>query len=89
MSLDLFSAEKIELDAPSEQAFAITPDNNNDLQLVTRGLYVGGAGDINMIMAGDSAPVLRKNCIAGMVYPWRVKRVLSDNTTATNLIGDL
>lgn len=88
MATDPLPGAAIELDSPSSGAFAITPDNSNDLPYVTRGIYVGGAGDIVMIMAGDSAQVTRKNVVAGVLYPWRVKRVLATNTTATNLVGD-
>jgi len=85
---DQFQSAKPELDSPASGAFAVTPGDDNDLPFVTRAIYVGGAGDIVMIMAGDSAPVTRKNVPAGGEYPWRIKRILQSGTTATLIVGD-
>jgi hypothetical protein len=74
-------------DVPAEHAFAITPDDDEDLPSVTRGLYVGVSGHIKMTMAGGEV-VTRKNVAAGMTHPWSVKRIWSTGTTATDMIGD-
>lgn len=81
----------IEALAPAGVAFAITPSDGADLADVTRGIYVGVAGDVAVSMIDPTtnklASVTFKNANAGMVIPIITKRVLSTGTTATNLVG--
>ncbi|MBN9354560.1 MAG: hypothetical protein J0H04_11525, partial [Hyphomicrobium denitrificans] len=44
----------------ARQFFAITPHADNDLPEVPRGVWVGGAGNINMIGAPGSDAVVLK-----------------------------
>lgn len=84
---DLFDKLLRGLASPAENAFAITPDDNNDLATHTRGIWVGGAGDIVLTLARDGASVTFAGAVAGTVIPVRAKRVHSTDTTATNLVG--
>ena len=70
------------------RAVAVTPDNNTDLDEVTRGLYIGVAGDVAVIFAdaGD-ASVVMKNKAQGYWHGDRVKRVLSTGTNATDILA--
>ena len=72
--------------APAGGAFAITPDDNNDLAIVTRGLYVGTAGNIKVTMANGDAVTITA-LAAGIVHPLRVKRVWSASLTAGSVMG--
>lgn len=72
---------------PGRQAVAITPDNSTDLATTTRGLYVGAAGDVAVILADDSAAVTFTALAAGIVHPLAVKRVKATGTTATGIVG--
>lgn len=81
-----FRLHRSRLDSPAFEAFAIVPNDSEDLPYVTRGVYVGGNGDINAIVASGST-VLFKNVVAGTVLPIRVSRVLAAATTATNIVG--
>lgn len=74
------------LESPAEYAFAITPHDDNDLANATRGIYVGVAGDLEVIMAKDSAAVVFENVPVG-IWQLRIKRVLDTNTTAGSLVG--
>lgn len=74
------------MSSPARGAFAITPHNTNELTHVTRGLYVGGAGNAAVTMAGGEE-VTFTGLLAGVVYPLRVKIVKSTGTTATALVG--
>jgi hypothetical protein len=75
------------IDGPAISAFAVTPSDTDELAKVTRGLYVGVAGDVVAVLIGDSASVTFKALAAGVVHPLRVRKVLSTGTTATNLLG--
>jgi hypothetical protein len=72
--------------APAQGAFAVTPHNTNELAYTTRGIYVGGAGNIVVVMVnGDE--VTFTGVTAGSVLPIRVKQIKSTNTTATSILG--
>ena len=43
------------LNAPAADAFAIAPDNANDLAVAARAIYVGGAGSLEIVtLAGNT-----------------------------------
>jgi hypothetical protein len=65
---------------------AITPDDNNDLAAITRGIYVGVAGDLRVVMARGQT-VLFKALAAGIIHPISASRVLATGTAATNIVG--
>lgn len=83
---DDFEADRVQLHSPAGGAAAITPNDSTDLSTVTRGIYVGGAGNIAADMM-DGTAVTVSGALAGTVLPLRVKRVKSTNTTATNLLA--
>ena len=72
---------------PADKAFAITPNDSTDLAEYCRALYVGGAGNVSVLMNGDSTPTVFVNVAAGSLLPLRIKRVRATDTTATNLVG--
>ncbi len=75
------------LDSPAQNAFVITPDDNNDLvPFWARSLYIGGAGNINLdTWNGDTA--LFSNLPSGSVLPVATKRVRVTGTTATLIVA--
>ena len=87
MGTDSFVSYSEGLDTPAVKAFAITPHASTELTVYTRGIYVGGAGNINMTLVDDSAAVSFVGVLAGTVIPVRAKLVLVTGTTATNLVG--
>lgn len=70
-----------------QQGYTITPSDSAGLSVVTRAIYIGGSGNISLILAYDSAPVTLNGVVAGSILPLRVKRVMATNTTATNLVA--
>ncbi len=74
------------LESPATRALAITPSDTVNLTFFSRAIYVGGAGNISVVMLNDST-VTFIGLLAGSVLPVRVKRVNSAGTTATNLIA--
>lgn len=70
---------------PASNALAITPDDDVDLATVSRGIYVGGAGNITATMLGGG-DVVFTGVLAGTILPVRVTRV-KEATTATALVN--
>lgn len=50
-------------------------------------VYVGGAGNIAVILENDSAAVTITGVLAGTLLPIRTSKVMSTNTTATAMVG--
>lgn len=75
------------LQAPANEAAAITPHDTNTLASVTRGIYVGGDGDLTVDMAATGTSVLFKAVKAGTILPIRATRVYDTGTDATYLVA--
>ena len=71
----------------ARSAVAVTPHDSNELPLPTRGLYVGGAGNVAVLLSLDTVPVTLVAVPAGSVLPLRVKLVLATGTTATSIVA--
>ena len=76
-------------DAGIRRAATVSPSDNNDLSGITRGIFLGAAGNIAVIFAddGDSGAVTLTGLAAGVWHPMQVRRVMSTNTTATPIIA--
>lgn len=79
--------DRTDLASPAARAIAVTPDDATALTLVTRGIYVGGAGNLAVTMKADDNDVTYVGVAAGSVLPLRVTHVLSTGTTATNIVA--
>jgi hypothetical protein len=71
---------------PASSAAVVTPSDSTSLTFVTRSVFVGGAGNLNVIMR-DGSTVLFTGVLAGSMLPIRVQQVLSTSTTATNIVA--
>lgn len=70
------------------RSFTITPDNDNDLTTYASKLYVGGAGNIRLMLGKDvTATTLIAVPVGTILEGLIIKRILATGTTATNLIG--
>lgn len=83
---DNFRRHSRSLTAPPDQGCAVTPDDANDLAVVTRALYVGSGGDLSVAMA-DGTRLIFAAVPAGALRPIRVSRVLATGTTAGKILG--
>ena len=75
------------LTSPAIRGFAIAASDTVDLPHVTRGFYVGAAGNATVIFRDDTAPVALVGLLPGVVYPFRLRRVLATGLTAANIVG--
>lgn len=83
---DVYDKYMRTLDMPAEDAVAITPHDSTDLANVTRGVWVGGAGNVAAVMKLGTV-VTFVGVPAGTLLPIRVSRINATNTTATSLVG--
>lgn len=74
-------------DAPAVETAVVTPHNTNDLPVTCRALWVGTAGDVALMAAGDTVAVTIKNVANGTLLPVKTKRVLVTGTTASDIVA--
>ncbi len=86
-AVDHFTKFNSQLDSPARKAVVVTPHNTNELTNTTRALYIGGAGNVEVILAGDTSSVIFYSVPAGTFLPLRVKQVRAAGTTATNILA--
>lgn len=72
---------------PAHRHAVVTPDNDNDLPELSRGLFVGAIGDV-AVQDSEGAAVTYTIAAVPFIIPLLVKRVLVTGTTVTagNLI---
>ena len=70
---------------PSANAEAVTPADS-DLSFITRGIYIGGSGNLVVVMAGTGATVTFNSVSAGIVYPIMASQIKAA-TTCTNVVA--
>ena len=75
--------------APSAQGHAtpITKSDSTVYSPALSGLWVGGVGDVALLLAGDDTPVTFTAVAAGSFLPFMIKKVMSANTSATLMVG--
>jgi len=78
--------QPIRSDRSALRAISITPNDSADLDVITRGMYVGVSGDLAVHMADGSIATF-VGLAAGVIHPLSVVRVLATGTTATDIIG--
>jgi hypothetical protein len=71
--------------SPSGRQVAVTPSDSTDLS-GSRGLYVGGAGDLTLTPVLGGADVVMKAVPVGTLLPVAVSRVKAA-TTATFIVA--
>lgn len=83
---DSFASFDSGLSAPICGGFDIAPDDGADLPALTRAVMVTGAGDVTVVLK-DGDTLSLSGLTSGVIYPFRVVRVMSTGTTATGLKG--
>ncbi len=66
------------------RAVAVTPSDSTDLEYTTRGLYIGVAGNLSVVMAGGDTVIIP---VQAGLHPLSVSRVRATGTTATGIVA--
>jgi hypothetical protein len=66
-------------------AIAVTPNDSTDLAETALGLYVGGEGDLRVMLSDATTAVTFVGVSGGL--PLMVKRVYATGTTATDILA--
>lgn len=83
---DPFQNHQAQFDSPALNAAAVTPNDAAPIATTPRALYVGGAGDIAVIMKGGGEVVFVA-APAGSILPISPSHIKSSGTTATNILA--
>ena len=67
------------------RATAVTPSDS--IIINCQALYIGGAGDVAVLMEGDTVAVTFKAPPVGTVLNISVQKVMATNTTATLILA--
>lgn len=73
--------------SPAIQAALLTKSDGNVIDPPTKALYVGGAGDVAVLMVDDDNPVTFVGVQAGTLLPIRIKKLMSTGTAATAVLA--
>lgn len=73
--------------APSENCFAIVPNDTSELPYLTKAVYIGKGGDLVLLVGKSQQPVTFRNVLSGSVLDVRVRAVMSTGTSAGDLVG--
>ena len=87
VATDTLAKSRGGVNSPAQKCFAITKSDTDELPYITNYLYIGGAGNVAVILEGDTAAVTLTGLAVGVLHKLRVKQVMSTNTTATAIVG--
>lgn len=86
--------------AQARHTLAVTPSDTKDVTNATgdaattyaKALYIGVSGDVAIVAAGDTSNAGQGTAVTFKAmpvgwFPVQVRRVMSTNTTATNIVG--
>lgn len=76
-----------DIDSPASDGAGVTPHDTNELEVYSRAIFVGTGGNLAVVFVDGSSAVTLPNVQDGSVLPIRVKKVMSTNTTASNIVA--
>ena len=87
MQKDNFQRSSDSLISPAQSCFNITPDDVQELEQVTKAIYVGTGGDIALRAVDNTSDVTFRNVAEGAILDIRVSAVRANGTTAADIVG--
>lgn len=85
-AIDPYASNPVISTYPIRNAASVTPNDSTDLTHVSRAIYVGGAGDMQLTTAGGDTVTLI-GLLVGTYMPIEASRIWSTSTTATNIVA--
>lgn len=86
MGTNAFSRQQTTDRSPYTHGAAVTPHDTNELTTYSRGIYVGGAGNVKVTTV-DGDAITYVAVPVGVTLDIQAKIVWSTGTTATNLLA--
>jgi DNA-binding beta-propeller fold protein YncE len=77
--------ERVDKTVPANNAVEVTPDDNTDLAIATRSIYVGNSGNLKVTMV-DGNTVTFVNVPVGW-HPIGARRIWQTGTTAATIVA--
>ncbi len=76
------------ISVPPSHAAVVSPDDDNDLDNMTRGISFGTAGDLKVVTAGGETVVIPSGSLAaGVIHPLCITRVYDTGTDALDIVA--
>lgn len=82
---DVFNNPVTMMQDPIGNAYEVEPHATDDLPIITRAIYIGGAGDLTCRLYKDAEDVTFSSLPAGSLLPLRVASVRDTSTTTLML----
>ncbi|BDI59499.1 hypothetical protein [Qipengyuania nanhaisediminis] len=73
--------------APARDCFGIVPDDNADLTVVPKAIYIGTGGDLVLQGVDSDADVTLRNLPSGVILDIRPSAIRQAGTTAADIVG--
>lgn len=75
-------------ESPALNAYEVALHDSNEIgDYVPKGIYVGAAGDVKMVMYGNGAEVTVKAVPAGTFLPICPRIIKASGTSASNIVA--
>jgi len=87
MPKDNFRRSSDSLISPAQTCFIVIPDDVQDLEQVTKAIYVGQGGDITLRSLDNISDVTFRNVADGAILDIRVSAIRATGTTAADIVG--
>lgn len=87
MPKDNFQNSSDSLIAPAQVCFHVTPHDTQELEAVTKAIYVGQGGDVTLRAVDSTSDTIFRNVQTGSILDVRVSAIRSTGTSASDIVG--
>ncbi|MPT47042.1 MAG: hypothetical protein E2598_01315 [Sphingobium sp.] len=85
--IDNFSSFSDSLNYPSRSLYSVSPNNDTELPMLPKALYIGNGGDVVVRCVDDTNDVVFANVPSGSIIRARVRYVRATGTTASSIVA--
>ncbi len=87
MPKDNYGSQSDTITSAALAPYAVTPNNDVDLPIIPKGIWVGTGGDVRLRGINSAADVTFKAVPSGYIIPVRPSRIYATGTTATDIVA--